>query len=214
MKMNKGILPLSVGGGAALVSVLTGLISEVSPGMMLVRGLFSAMTATAFVFMAGWLFKTYLPELGQSEDNKSSDENQNESMGKRVNIVMQDEMSEPGNQENSASRMSLSDIDDPSGSSEKNEIAETAENVHNNKPEDPDIGSAAAVGLDTLPNLDSLEISIGSSSEQMESGDNFETAAPEAPITIRKGTIDPKEQGDPSDIAKAVRTVLARDKQK
>ena len=215
MKMvNKGILPLSVGGGAALFSIITGLISGVSPGMMLIRGFLSALAGFCFIFFAGWLIKTYLPELGQFNENKPSDGSQEENMGNHINIIMQDDIPEEGMSENDGTMMSGSDSNELSGNRDQNEIAETAEKVHNNKPEDSDIGSAEDNGLDELPNLDSLEISMGSSSEEMQSSDNFESAEPEPVKSKRPGAINPSEHGDPSDIAKAVKTVLARDKQK
>ncbi|QEN07873.1 hypothetical protein EXM22_07670 [Oceanispirochaeta crateris] len=213
-KNSKNILPLSIGGGAGLFSILTGVISGVSPGMLLIRGFFSGAFASGFVFITAWLIKTYLPELVQISENKPSGENQDETMGNRVNIVMQDDLHEPtANVQNQSKLTSLSE-NGPSEGQDLNEIAESQENVHNNKPEDSDIGIDGSDGLDTLPNLDSLEISMGNSSEEMHSSDNFESAESEPVGNIRPGAFEPGDHGDPSDIAKAVKTVLARDKQK
>lgn len=212
--MNKGILPLSFSGGAALISIITGFINGVSPGILLFRGLFSALIAGAFIFLSGWLISTYLPELSDLGVKKSPVDDSADTPGSRVNIVMSDDdLDGAGNLE---SGDSLEDDSLPSSGfagGTENEIAETSGSVHNNKPEDPDLDTLDSEGLDILPNLDSLEMSMGGGGSA-QTYDDSESIETEAPVSSMRAEPKKGEHGDPEEIAKAVKTVLARDKQR
>lgn len=216
--LGKGIIPLSAAGAAALLSMITGFISAVNPVKILFRGLLAAVAAGAFMMLADWLVKTFLPELGELKGQSGSAATEAPEQGGRVNIVMPDEMprtsQEPLNGESAApgeNGEGGETLQNPGALSPgDNEIAESMENVHNNKPEDPDTAAAAAESLDTLPNLDSLEISIGSASEEAGNTETLDSVTPSPAGT----DVDLGENGDPEIIAKAVKTVLARDQQK
>jgi len=212
--INKGILPLSFGGGAALISVVTGFASGVSPGILLFRGLLSAIASVAFIILAGWLIDTFLPELSDLNGGKVSSDPSAETPGSRVNIVMSDEEGESAKGKADTSLDGYPPSSAGSDEREENEIAETAGSVHNNKPDDSDSDPLDSDGLDILPNLDSLEINMGESSsnydeEESIGADKIET---EAPVTSLNVSNKMGEHSDPEQIAKAVKTVLARDK--
>lgn len=221
MKMNNSVIvPLSAAGAAALLSLATGFISGVGTAQMLVRGILSAVLAAGFVFLAAWLIQTFLPELTRiSEKDEASEEEA--PGGSRVNIVMPDEMpstasvhpaggGEAGNEDETGSAVQGARGVD-------NKIAENSETVHNNKLEesDPDRGEGPA-HLDVLPDLDSLEISVGGVAADVDAGGGADetvdsvTPSPSAPAAQPASG----DYGDPEDIAKAIKTVVARDQQK
>lgn len=216
--LSKGLVPLSAAAAAALLSMITGFLSGVDPVNIMLRGLFAAFLAACFVFLVEWLIKTFLPELSNLNNKGSEEVIQPVREGGRVNIVMPDEMPEPANVAREAAVKSAADPDEEGElepldeNPSENEIAESTESVHNNKPEEPDTAAAAVESLDSLPNLDSLEISIGSSSEEVSAAETLDSVTP--PPSSGRGNIDLGENGDPEIIAKAVKTVLARDQQK
>lgn len=222
--LSKGLVPLSVAGFAALLSMMTGFISGVNPLMIILRGLFTALLAACFVFLVEWLIKTFLPELSKLNSNDSVQSGQAETPGGRVNIVMPDEMPQPavvareaaaesnGADKNGKDDDEIEELTSLDENQSENEIAESTESVHNNKPEEHDIVAAAGESLDTLPNLDSLEISIGSSSEQEAAIEPMDSVTP--PPSSGRAGVDLGGNDDPEIIAKAVKTVLARDQQK
>lgn len=215
------MLPLSVAGIAALLSVLTGFFSGVTPAMILIRGVVTALLAAGFIVLADWLVKTFLPELSTLDKGSSSEEEKTPAGGSRVNIVMPDEMPATRNSdENSRDEGMTGAQDDDADAAElksldeagsDNEIAESTESVHNNKPELSDTASDGAV--DTLPNLDSLEIHIDSAGADAPGEEPLDNVAEPSP-SAKGGDVDLGENGDPEIIAKAVKTVLARDQQK
>lgn len=220
MKMlSKGIVPLSVAGGAAFLSMITGFLSGVNPARIMMRGLAAAAMAAGFVLFVEWLVKTFLPELSQLDRGGSVSSSEVPAGGSRVNIVMPDEMPEPAQAAREAQPVSSppsqsneeGELESLDGKTSEIKIAESTENVHNNKPEESDIAAAAADPLDTLPNLDSLEISIGSTSVATGAAEPVDSVSP-SPLNGNKD-VDLGENGDPEIIAKAVKTVLARDQQ-
>jgi hypothetical protein len=222
--LSKGIIPLTIAGLTALLSMLTGFISGVNPLMIILRGLITAFLAAFFVLLVEWLIKSFLPELSNLNSKDSEQPGQPETPGGRVNIVMPDEMPQPavvareaaaesnGAGENGGDDDDVEELTSLDENQSENEIAESTESVHNNKPEEPDIAAAAAESLDTLPNLDSLEINIGSSSEQVAAVEPMDSVTP--PPSSGGSGVDLGENSDPEIIAKAVKTVLARDQMK
>lgn len=222
--LSKGLVPLSIAGLTALLSMLTGFISGVNPFMIIVRGLITALFAAFFVLLVDWLIKSFLPELSNLNSKNPEQAEQPETAGGRVNIVMPDEMPQPavvareaaaesnGAVENNGNDEDVEELTSLDEDQSDNEIAESTESVHNNKPEELDNTAAAAESLDTLPNLDSLEISIGSSSDQVAAVEPMDSVTP-SPSRGGSG-VDLGENEDPEIIAKAVKTVLARDQQK
>ncbi len=219
MKMTSSvIIPLSVAGGAALLSLVTGFVSGVGTAQILIRGISSAVLAAGFVFLTQWLIKTFLPEL---TDLSSSDVDAKESSagGSRINIVMPDEM--PSHTGAPAAELSgnraVESGEGEAALSSENKIAENSETVHNNKLNESDPDRASVPGhLDILPDLDSLEISAGgvSGGSETEMVDNTENSVtPSAPSTAAAAPAS-GDYGDPEDIAKAIKTVVARDQQK
>jgi hypothetical protein len=221
LKMNNSIIiPLSAAGAAALLSLATGFISGVGTAQMLVRGIFSAILTAGFVFLAIWLIQTFLPELTKISDNEEAPEEEAVG-GSRVNIVMPDEMPSPAAAHTTGGGEPVNGADTVSGTEQtglpENKIAESRETVHNNKLEesDPDRGESPA-HLDVLPDLDSLEISVGGVSAGGSAGEEAEepvesvTPSPSAPAAQPVSG----DYGDPEDIAKAIKTVVARDQQK
>lgn len=213
------IVPLSVGGAAALLSILTGFISGIPVGGILTRALLSGVLGGGFAFLAGWLVMTYLPELAALNESKSDGETPapEPRTGQRVNIVMEDDGPSEGSQ--SSSGTNSQDSEPGQKASNDNEIAESGEILHNNKPDDSDSINDLVDNLDALPNMDSLEINMGgSASDTADESDSIDSVSEESPASetsLSSGTsVNPGEKGDPSEIAKAVRTVLARDQQK
>ena len=93
-----------------------------------------------------------------------------------------------------------------------NKIAESEENVHNNKPEVSEASTTGFSGgnnLDVLPSLDTLDLNTGAVSSNEEEDLTEEPAAASAPVSDSSFT----GSNDPAEIAKAVKTVLKRDQQ-
>ncbi len=218
-KLGKVIIPVSVSASAALLSALTGFFSGVSPGTIILRGLAAALIAGLFVMVSDWLVKNYLPELKSISNDKPGGTADRESGG-RVNIVMPDEM--PGHGGTAASAASASSGGDGSiprdtaagSEGQNNEIAESSDILHNNKPEDSDTADGVEGEVDTLPNLDSLEISMGSSSEDLGEAGGGGQLDSVTPAASDSGGMSTGQEEDPETIAKAVKTVLARDQHK
>lgn len=219
-KLSKGFIPLSVACGVACLSMITGFLSGVNPLKIMMRGLVSAAFAAGFVFFVDWLIKAFLPELSDLGGGSAVKSSDTSASGGNVNIVMPDEMPEPAQAAREAETASsdpessgnMGVFESPDGNPSENEIAESIERVHNNKPEESDTAAAAADTLDTLPNLDSLEINIGSAGEDTGSDDTVDSVAPSP--SRGGGEVDLGGNDDPEIIAKAVKTVLARDQQK
>lgn len=222
--LSKGLVPLSIAGFTALLSMLTGFISGVNPLMIMLRGLMAAFLAAVFVFVVEWLVKSFLPELSNMNSKDTKEPDKPEIPGGRVNIVMPDEMPQPaavaretasefnGAVDNTGDEEEIEELTSLDENQSENEIAESTKSVHNNKPEESDSAAAAAESLDTLPNLDSLEISIGSSSEPDGGVEPMDSVSPA--VSSAKAEVDLGENSDPEIIAKAVKTVLARDQMK
>ncbi len=215
MKMiNKGILPLSVSGGAALVSIIVGMISGVTPGTLLVRGLLSAVAAAAFVLLSSWLVNTFLPELSSLETRTGAGPESAAGPGSRVNIVMSDDSDDSSDSDSDLPGDGPSYRSTGSGDGDDIEIAESAGSVHNNKQNDFDTDNLDSEGLDTLPNLDSLEINMGGGSSSSGYGGDDGLVSEETVSSVKVSDKQSSQHGDPEEIAKAVKTVLARDKQR
>ncbi len=212
-KLGNVIIPASVSASAALLSGLTGFFSGVTPGVVLVRAVAAALLAGLFVFLADWLVKNYLPELKSINDSGEADSSAGS--GGRVNIVMPDEMPGTAGSESDSGIPGENPLVVPSesGDAGNNEIAESSDILHNNKPEESDLADAVGGEVDTLPNLDSLEISLDSSSEEVGDAGQVDSVSPE-PSSASGPNIGPGGNEDPETIAKAVKTVLARDQHK
>ena len=207
------VLPASITGGASILSILTGLLNGVSVGVILIRALLTAVITLLFVLTASRLARKFLPELSESTDNGKShpgSENSPPVTGSRVNIVMDDDTGM------SAAPIGPSEGDFPQDMDNLGEkIAESAGNMHNNKPNVPDSGPVMTHDgdtLDVLPSLDNLELGSYSNSSSDELVIEEE---PEA--TASSGFSQDKDVpggvNDPAEIAKAVKTVLKRDQQ-
>ena len=220
MKTNSSIaVPASLAGGATILSVITGAISGVSPGTILIRGAVTAVLSLGFIFTCTWLVKTFLPELTEEDEQKDSKgtgkSGKVEGSGQNIDIVMPAEppgavygdlssREIPGEQEFSGLTHPVDQMD--------NKIAESDENVHNNKPEVSGLDSAVFSGgnnLDVLPSLDTLDLNTGAVSSNEEEDLTEEPAAAAAPV----GDSSFNGNTDPAEIAKAVKTVLKRDQQ-
>ena len=223
--MNTGrniIIPASLTGGTVILSVLTGLISGVSAGVVLFRALLIAAVTFIFAMAAVWVVKTYLPELLMSDGRESSSKNDSagassDQAGSRVNIVMDNETDNPGGApftgaDNTGQVHELDNGDI--------QIAESEGNVHNSKLEETAMESVAIQGggasVDVLPSLDNLDFGT-SAAEHSEDSDEMEVETPSEPeVSLRSshGGSGMAENSDPAEIAKAVKTVLSRDQQK
>lgn len=204
-------VPLSFAGAAALLSVVTGFISGVSPGSILIRGAAAGFLTALFVLSVRWIVKRYLPELTDLAGREGEEASSAPESGRNINIVMPEEP--PGPQESAASSESPMSTGVYAETGDRdNKIAESPENVHNNKPEVSveSVGGPAGTGdLDILPSLDTLEISSGNSHHE-----DDEASETDSVSGVSEKTVDLGEHGDPSEIAKAVKTVLSRDQQK
>ena len=211
------VLPASLTGSAAILSIITGFISGVSPGIILLRGFVSAVLTLIFFMTVQWLIRKYLPELMDLETDKPREPAEDESprAGSRVNIVMPEESpAVTARDSNPSAGISASVSDDMAAGLDSldNKIAEETENVHNNKPEESDFGptvSSRGNDLDILPSLDTLELNTGSASQVSEELDSVDTDT-----AVSADKVDQAGSFDPAEIAKAVKTVLVRDQQK
>lgn len=206
------VLPASITGGTAILSIIIGFISAVSPGVILLRAMITAVLTFLFILSVRWIVMKYLPELTEGEEKSSSghvtagDLDQSEN---KINILMPEESPLAGGNVHSSSP----DGEIPKVDSLDNQIAENADFVHNNKSElshSPAMVSSGGNDLDILPSLDTLDLNSGSessSSEDFETGE-IDTVNVSKPVANRGG------EQDPAEIAKAVKTVLSRDQQK
>jgi hypothetical protein len=212
-------LPASLTGGAAILSVITGFISGVSTGTILIRGAATAVITFGFIFGCTWLIRTFLPELTEegerSEDNPLQKEGNVEASGQNINIVMPAET--PGSVQGIPPQQDIPGEPVDNGLSHPvdqmdNKIAESGENVHNNKPEVSEIdtsGFSDGNNLDVLPSLDTLDLNTGAVSSNEDEDLTEEPAAAAAPVSDNGFNAS----NDPAEIAKAVKTVLKRDQQ-
>ncbi len=212
-------IPASLTGGATILSIITGAVSGVSPGTILIRGAATAVLSFGFIFACVWLIKTFLPELTEEVENKDSrktdDSGKAGESGQNVNIVMPAEP--PGAASGIPTTREFPEEQEFSGLTNPidqmdNKIAESDENVHNNKPEVSEINTSFLSGgnhLDVLPSLDTLDLNTGAVSSNEEEDLTVEPAAAAAPV----GNGSFNGSNDPEEIAKAVKTVLKRDQQ-
>lgn len=206
------IFPASLAGGAAILSVLTGIISGVSAGAVLLRGGAAALSALGFALFSGWIIKKYLPELaalGGSDAEEEMGRSGPPPEGSRVNIVMPEEAPRSsGLQEGEAG----SGIPPAAGG----EQASFSDGAIQTGPAAPGISSSEGVpvspaAVDGLPSLDTLELTGGSSSSDEEGPAAEELASPGGSSSGNQ--VDLGGNNDPAEIAKAVKTVLKRDQQ-
>ncbi len=184
---------LGSGAAAALISLTLGFLNSVKPDKILVRALFFAVAAAAFVLLAGYLMDNFLSF--SDEESEEDGDDAEEQPGRRVNILSPGMGNEAGD----------------------NEAPEPLEAAHTGQGE----GAAPPVGEniddDDLPSLDVLEESGdgGNSTELKDSADALESS-PQPVVDSMAGSplvSDFGENNDPVEIAKAVKTVLARDKE-
>ncbi len=216
------VIPASLTGGAAILSVLTGLISGVSAGVVLVRALVSAVIAFLFIMTSSWVIRKFLPELLSDQAGQSSEASRNSrdtspsgQAGSRVNIVMDEHSDAAGNgfsrDSEMAGQMDRLDNND-------NQIAESDVKVHNSKPEESDMESISIQGgaesVDVLPSLDNLDLGVGNSRSDREDS-QVDDVSPEPEVSLNSSGASAMDGvNDPAEIAKAVKTVLSRDQQK
>ncbi len=214
------IIPASLTGGALILSVLIGLLSGVSAGVVLFRALITAAVTFVFVMGSAWAVKTYLPELlisdgSESPSKNDSDQASSDQAGSRVNIVLDDDSDNPGGASFAGQPEQLDELEDG-----ENQIAESDGNVHNSKLEESAMDTVTIQGggasVDVLPSLDNLDFG-SSSAGRSDDPDDMDVETPSEPeVSMRSSQRGSgmADNSDPEEIAKAVKTVLSRDQQK